>query len=101
LGRRPRRDVWDPIRVTHLGPRSTWPHTKAGHMIAIDQTRPQLQRVLARRGRAGRARAVNSVKGPASESLRRRNPRESGERLAVYGDLASSGFGGGSFAQDR
>jgi hypothetical protein len=26
--------------------------------------------------------------GPASESLRRRNPRESGERLTVYGDLA-------------
>ena len=26
--------------------------------------------------------------GPASESLRRRNPRESGEWLAVYGDLA-------------
>ena len=26
--------------------------------------------------------------GPASESLRRTNPRESGERLAVYGDLA-------------
>ena len=50
LGRRPRRDVWDPIRVTHLGPRSTWPHTKAGHMTAIDQTRLQLQQVLARRG---------------------------------------------------
>lgn len=27
-------------------------------------------------------------KEPASESLRRRNPRESDERLAVYGDLA-------------
>jgi hypothetical protein len=25
----------------------------------------------------------------ASESLRRRNPRESGERLAVYGDFAA------------
>ena len=50
LGRRPRRDVWDPIRVTHLGPRSTWPHIKAGHMTAIDQTRPQLQQVLAKRG---------------------------------------------------
>src|ERR1044071_756162 len=49
LGRTPRRDVWGPIRVTHLGPRSTWPHLKAGHMTAIDQTRPQLQQVLARR----------------------------------------------------
>ena len=27
-------------------------------------------------------------KEPASESLRRRNPRESDEGLAVYGDLA-------------
>jgi hypothetical protein len=51
LGRRPRRDVWDPIRVTHLGPRSTWPHTKAGHMTAIDQTRPQLQKSLRGGGR--------------------------------------------------
>ena len=28
------------------------------------------------------------VKGPASESRRRRNPREAGGQLAVYGDLA-------------
>jgi hypothetical protein len=27
------------------------------------------------------------IRGPASESLRRTNPRESGERLAVYGDF--------------
>src|SRR6266542_1259543 len=40
LGHKPRRDVRGPIRVTHLGPRSTQPHTKAGHMTAIDQTRP-------------------------------------------------------------
>ena len=50
LGRNPAVMFWGPIRVTHLGPRSTWPHTKAGHMTAIDQTRPQLQQVLARRG---------------------------------------------------
>ena len=50
LGRAPRRDVWGPIRVTHLGPRSTRPHIKAGHMTAIDQNRPQLQQVLAKRG---------------------------------------------------
>jgi hypothetical protein len=37
---------------------------------------------------AGRARAVSPVRGPASESLRRTNPRESGEDLPVYGDLA-------------
>src|SRR5947209_2039039 len=34
------------------------------------------------------ARAVDPAIGPASESLRRTNPRESGEDLAVYGDLA-------------
>ena len=50
LGPRPHRDVWDPIRVTHLGPRSTWPRIKAEHMTAIDQTRPKLQKVLAKRG---------------------------------------------------
>src|SRR5215469_6422862 len=37
---------------------------------------------------AGPARAVSAVRGPASESLRRTNPRESGEELPVYGDLA-------------
>src|SRR5215469_4664047 len=38
---------------------------------------------------AGRARAVDPGKGrrPASESLRRTNPRDSGEQLAVYGEL--------------
>jgi hypothetical protein len=30
--------VWGPIRVTHLGPRSTRPHIEAGHLTAIDQT---------------------------------------------------------------
>jgi hypothetical protein len=94
LGHVPRRDVWGPIRVTHLGPRSTRPHIKAGHMTAIDQTRPQLQQVLAKRGpstQGFRMRRISSGdpgKEPASESLRRRNPRESDERLAVYGDLA-------------
>jgi hypothetical protein len=39
-----------PIRVTHLGPRSTRPHTEAGHMTAIDQTRPSCKKALARRG---------------------------------------------------
>ena len=31
------RDVWDPIRVTHLGQRSYDRTTKAGHMTAFDQ----------------------------------------------------------------
>jgi hypothetical protein len=30
-------DVWDPIRVTHLGQRSYGRITKAGHMTAFDQ----------------------------------------------------------------
>jgi hypothetical protein len=29
--------VRDPIRATHLGQRSSRPHSKAGHMTAIDQ----------------------------------------------------------------
>ena len=37
---------------------------------------------------AGWVRGVDPVIGPASESLRRRNPRESGDGLPVYGDLA-------------
>jgi hypothetical protein len=37
----------------------------------------------------GRERSIRyRAGGPASESLRRRNPREGGERLAVYGDLS-------------
>lgn len=49
LGHKPRRDVRGPIRVTHLGPRSTRPHTKAGHMTAIDRPIPTAK-ILARRG---------------------------------------------------
>jgi hypothetical protein len=51
LGRQPRRDVRGPIRVTHLGPRSTRPHSKAGHMTAIDQTRPSCKKSLRGGGR--------------------------------------------------
>jgi hypothetical protein len=40
FGRISRRDVWGPIRVTHLGARSAWPDIKARHMTGIDQTRP-------------------------------------------------------------
>ena len=41
---------------------------------------------------AGLARAFAAVQdssGPASESLRRTNPRDSGEQLAGYGDLVA------------
>ena len=31
-------NVWDPIRVPHLGQRSTDRTAKAGHMTATDQT---------------------------------------------------------------
>jgi hypothetical protein len=79
LGRRPHRDVWGPIRVTHLGPRSTWPHIRAGHMTAIDQTRRNCKKSL----RSGAIHTRVSDAGPAraSEGLRRTNPRESGERF--------------------
>ena len=32
---------------------------------------------------------MDRVQGPASESLRRTNPRDSGEQLAGYGDLVA------------
>src|SRR5215831_9515908 len=43
---------------------------------------------------AGLARAVAPGRGPASESHQRTNPRESGEDLAVCGDLGGSEFAG-------
>jgi len=36
---------------------------------------------------AGRSWLIRLWRGPASESLRGRNPRAAGERSAVYGDL--------------
>ena len=89
LGRAPRRDVWGPIRVTHLGPRSTRPHIKAGHMTAIDQTRPQLQQVLRSEGRPHKGfqmrcgttvdqRLVRQIKIPAPDQWRA--PRERSRR---------------------
>ena len=45
-----RKSVRDPIRVTHLGQRSIGPHTQAGHMTAIDQTRPSCIKILATAG---------------------------------------------------
>ena len=51
VGLQPRQDVWDPIRVTHLGQRSIRPHTQAGHMTAIDQTRPSCSKSLQTGGR--------------------------------------------------
>src|SRR5258707_14033475 len=63
IGRAEDRDTpWDPvmfniakmfrslIRVIHLGQRSDRPRTQAGHMIAIDQTRPSCIKSLHRRG---------------------------------------------------
>jgi len=41
--------VWDPIRVTHLGQRSSDRATKAGHMTATDQSHCS-RYILARRG---------------------------------------------------
>src|ERR1700739_624368 len=76
LGRRPRRDVWDPIRVTHLGPRSTRPHTKAGHMTAIDQTPSpaatspcEAGAVHTRVSDDGPLRHCGEAPGPSSESV--------------------------------
>ena len=51
VGLQPRQDVWDPVRVTHLGLRSDRPHIKAGHMTAIDQTRRSRKKSLQSGGR--------------------------------------------------
>jgi len=50
VGLQPRPDVWDPVRVIHLGQRSTRPRTQAGHMTAIDQTCRSRKKVLAQPG---------------------------------------------------
>jgi hypothetical protein len=51
----------------------------------------------------GRRRVASGRPGKelASESLRRRNPRERDERLAVYGDLARQELWQGMVLQDR
>jgi hypothetical protein len=54
------------------------PFTDASRVTAI------VKSFGCRPGMSGRP----GVKGPASESLRRRNPREAAGQLAVYGDLA-------------
>jgi hypothetical protein len=43
-------NVWDPVRVPHLGQRSFDRTTQAEHMIAIDQTPSRSCNVLARPG---------------------------------------------------
>jgi len=43
-------NVWDPVRVPHLGQRSFDRTTQAEHMIAIDQTPSRSCNVLARTG---------------------------------------------------
>src|SRR5712671_5203127 len=40
----------NPVRATHLGQRSIRPHTQAGHMTAIDQTRLSCIKSLHARG---------------------------------------------------
>ena len=45
-----RNGVRNPIRAIHLGQRPIEPHTQAGHMTAIDQTRPSRLKFLAAAG---------------------------------------------------
>ena len=82
LGHVPRRDVWGPIRVTHLGPRSPRPHIKAGHMTAIDQTRPQLQQVLAKRGPSTHGFRCEVGQECAASGVVRASRRAPGARVA-------------------
>ena len=58
---RHRESVCDPIRVTHLGQRSIRPHSKAGHMTAIDQTRPRCKKPLRGGGRPHMSQSPNSA----------------------------------------
>ena len=78
----------------NVGRGSNLPHSgaRAGRSgIGAAQSVPLVRRTAAYRegfrmpARRGR---VTQYRGPASESLRRTNPREAGEQLAVYGDLA-------------
>ena len=58
---RHRESVCDPIRVTHLGQRSIRPHSKAGHMTAIDQSRPRCKKPLRGGGRPHMSQSPNSA----------------------------------------
>ena len=92
LGHKPRRDVRGPIRVTHLGPRSTQPHTKAGHMTAIDQTRPSCKNPC----EAGAVHTRVSDAGPSWPIHRwwGRRPKasEEGTRGPLVGGVPSMGI---------
>jgi hypothetical protein len=93
LGRKPRRDVLGSDPRNPSGPAvNTAAHQGRTH-DRNDQTRLSCKKVLARRGpstqgfRMPAGRDLSAGGGPASESLRGRNPRGPGGRSAVYGDL--------------
>ena len=93
LGPKPRRDVWGPIRVTHLGPRSTQPHTKAGHMNAIDQTRLSCKKSLRGGGRPHMGFGCRPVVDlSAVGEGRRPKASEEGTRGPLAGCLPSMGI---------
>jgi hypothetical protein len=68
--------------LPHLNPSKTTPTATSAPSRASGFVHREGFRMPAR------DRPVQPWRGPASESLRRRNPRESGEDLPVYGDLA-------------
>jgi len=60
---------------------------KGYHRLSIETITAGERPLSGRVSDAGRAQAINPVYGPGSESLRRKNPRESGEQFSGYGDL--------------
>jgi len=80
---RHREYVRDPIRATHLGQRSIRPHTQAGHMTAIDQTRQNCKTPC-------EAGAVHTWV-PGSQTLSA--PRNDGLSLAPMGFLRDDNNG--------
>jgi hypothetical protein len=87
---RHRESVCDPIRVTHLGQRSIRPHSKAGHMTAIDQTCPRCKKTLRGGGRP------HMSQSPYSTPIHSQGTRRASIRLRNGGSFHLTGVPGGS-----
>src|SRR5712691_279226 len=73
---RHREYVRDPIRATHLGQRSIRPHTKAGHMTAIDQTHRSCTKSLQSGGRPHMGSGPAAARHPGMTGLSVQSPSQ-------------------------